>query len=333
MNAHGPELPPFSRRRLVLVLGLALVASAGAFWLSMQRQLPRDARFGIEALPGLAGQLPNVDRIQLRTAAGTVTTLARREGHFVVLEQGGYAASGVRVHDLLIALADLRVARRRRVTPAQWPEFGLAPGVRVELGGRLSTVALSIGERTGPENAYVRIGDADEVLEVGPAPVIDAEARAWLAHPLLDIAPGEIRRIASDSGASVRLAPDQPFIAEVVAGGRAARARAHRPDASIVQDLDFDALRPVTGGTTERHATIETYAGLRVDCAGYVEGTHHWLRISAAVATPADTTTFEATRVADAAARLNARAGGFEFDVPAAAYGRLFSAPDPAPGS
>ena len=98
--------PHFTTRRFALVLALGLLASSGAFWLSMQRHLPRDASFGTEALPGLAGRLTEVDRLRLTGADGNTVTLARRAGHFVVEERAGYAADAARVHALLAALAD-----------------------------------------------------------------------------------------------------------------------------------------------------------------------------------------------------------------------------------
>lgn len=326
-----PAAAAMSARRVAVTLVLGLAGASGAFWLSMQRHLPRDASFGVPLEPGLAGRLTDVDRIRIREGGTVRVTLERRAGHFVVLERAGYAADAHAVRDLLASLADLkRVAPIGRARDA--PGRGAPDTVSVELEGRLPPLAFDLGAAAGPDTRYVRTRAAG-LVEAGPAPTVALDPGAWLRHEVIDLRPAEVRRLVFERGALgvalERAAPDAPF---ALAAGRGATppALAGTP-ADLLEHLTLEDVRAVGAGAAGATPSdpvavtrVETFAGLVVECRGHTDGARHWLRVAARYLPGGAATAEEADRARAAAARLGAMEQGYEVDIPADRYARLF---------
>ncbi len=314
--------------RFLVVLLLALLGATGAFWLSLQRHLPRDASFGPSALPGLAGELPQVDHLSITAADGRHVTIERRGESFGIAEFDGYPADRQRVQKLLAALADLHLASR---------DVGHLVNqdgaMTVALSGRLAPRQIRIGPAAGPETAYVRIDAADAIGIAGPAPPVDADAGHWLASPLVDIADGAVRRLvyAADTAPLdvARPAPGAPFAwAGARTGTPTAEALATAP-ATLVVALPVLGARALNRSEPFIAQTVvETFDGLRIEFAGRADPGRHWLRYRAGTVPAPGAAADEIEHARRLAARLQVLGQAFEVDIPAARYAILFPAAD-----
>jgi hypothetical protein len=259
----------------------------------------------------------------------------RTAGHFVVAERDGYAADGARVHALLAALADLKIAEHHRVPPEGWA--GMGGGTRIELGGRLPPLLVTLGQAVGPENAYVRVGAATEVLEVGPAPQVPVQATYWIRQRLLDIAPATVRRLEYGTPPAVlaleREGPGLGFAWGGPRAGQRAPAALAAAEPTLASALDINDVRRATAAAAcAAHTALETRAGLRVElCARGVTDGRHWLSLATRYVPGAGLAPEESDRAREAAATIAAATAGFEFDIPAARYAEIFPTAAPEP--
>jgi hypothetical protein len=314
--------------RFVVVLVLALLGATGAFWLSLQRHLPRDASFGPSALPGLAGELPAVDRVTITAGDGRRVTLDRRGESFGIGEFDGYPADRQRLQSLLTALADLHLASRDIGR-----DVGQDGAVTVTLSGRMTPRLIRIGPAAGPDTAYVRIGPATTTGIAGPAPPLDAEARHWLATPLLDIADDEVSRL-------VYHADTAPLdMARPARGARftwaGTRSGSPMPEALATAPATLAVALPVLGARAKTddlpfgpQTLVETFGGLRLEFAGRTRDGQHWLRFRAATVPAPGAADDDAERARRLAARLQLLGTAFEVEIPAERYATLFPAAD-----
>jgi hypothetical protein len=309
--------------RFAIVLLLALLGVAGAFWLSLQRHLPRDTAFGPVALSGLAGELTLVDRIVITGNDHRQVTLERRGETFAVAEFDGYPADRKRVQTLLAALADLRLA-------AADAGHGAVDdtATTVELTGRLAPRRVRIGRSAGPDTYSVTIEPTGATGVAGPLPPLDTEADHWLSSPLLDIADSEVHRLVytADTAPLVveRASPGEPF------AWSGSRAGTPTPPAVAASPATLAAALPVLGARRLAASTpfvartaVETFSGLRVEFAGHVSDGRHWLRFAASVVPATNPSGDDQERARRLAARLQAIGAAFEVDVPAERFASL----------
>lgn len=307
-----------------MVLLLALVGATGAFWLSMQRNLPRDPNFGPVALPGLAGELPNVDRITLSAADGSHVTLVRAGTSFGVGEFANYPADRHRVHELLTALADLHLASgdgRRAIDETH--------AVTVDLAGRLSERRLLIAPAPGPEIVYVRLAGSATVGIAGPPPPIDTDPHHWLASPLIDIGAAQLSRIGYhvDTAAPLELvrdAPEAPFALGGSRPGTTVSPLLATAEPDLGAGLEVVGARPRAPAPFAPMTTLETFAGLRVEFSGRQEAAHHWLSLEARLVPPHHAPADDVERAKRLADRLNAIGSAYEIEISAERFAALF---------
>lgn len=310
--------------RFAIVLLLALLGAAGAFWLSLQRHLPRDTAFGPIALPGLAGELPLVDRIVITDHDHRQVTIERHGEAFAVAEFDGYPADRKRVQALLAALADLRIAAQDAGRDAVDDA-----ATTVELTGRLATRRVRIGRPAGPDAYSVKIDPAGATGTAGPLPPLDTQASHWLSSPLLDIADADVRRLiyASDTTPLIleRASPGGPFAwAGSRAGSPTPPALAASP-ATLATALPVLGARRLTGSTPfVARTAVETFGGLRVEFAGRVADGGHWLRFAAHPLPATHAGGDDEERAHRLATRLQAIGAAFEVEVPADRFAILF---------
>ncbi len=314
-----------SATRFALFLVLALAGATGAFWLSMQRTLPRDTDFGPPVLPGLAGELPLVDRITLSARGEPRVTLVRRGSAFGVAEFGGFPADRRRVHELLTALADLHFAGR-----ATGPPIAAEQGIRIDLSGRLTPRSLLVGAPAGADTAAVQVLPGETSGIAGHIATIETDSVRWLISPLFDVQPDEVARLSYlVNGASLELA--RPAVGAPLSwtGARAGQptpaALATSPPSQFEQ-LDILGARPL--GTNRRfvaETVVETFQGLRLELAGHrdADGTC-WLSLRAsAVPAGADDDAEHARRLAE---KLNTIGSEYEMAIRSERFDRLFPA-------
>lgn len=312
-----------SATRFALFLVLALAGATGAFWLSMQRTLPRDTNFGPPALPGLAGELPLVDRITLSARGEPRVTLVRKASTFGVAEFGGFPADRRRVHELLTTLADLHFAGR-----ATGPPIAAAQGVRIDLSGRLAPRSLIIGAPAGADTAVVQVLPGENSGIAGRVATIETDRRRWLASPLFDVQPDEVARLSylvrGESLELARPAAGAPFAWTGARAGQPTPAALATSPPTQFEQLDIVGARPL--GTNRRfvaEAVVETFQGLRLELAGHrdTDGTC-WLSLRASAATAGGTDDAEhARRLVE---KLNTIGSEYEMAIKSGRFDRLF---------
>jgi hypothetical protein len=340
-------------KRFLVLLVAALAVVTFAFWLSTQRYLPRDAAFGSRALPELEPALNDVTSLRIvGPGDAPPVTLERLDGRWHVAERG-YPADASRVRALLLSLAELEVVERKTADAANYPRLGVeevqlpaAQGFRIEIRGLDRPLALTFGREAQPGSGYVRRADAAEVLLVRPRIDVDREPRAWLARPVLDVAPARVQSFAiARSGAP-------PWRGEKGSRADAAFALAglppgrepYAPDAAeavagMLAGLDFEDVRRADATAAEAEharASVTTFDGLVVTVVGREDADARWLRFEVAY-DPALAARFPPGAGDDApggeqvraeADRLAATTRGWWYRVGADRYDRTFRAID-----
>ncbi|WP_420402751.1 DUF4340 domain-containing protein [Nisaea sp.] len=146
------------------------------------------------AFPGLADGIPDIARIEMswnRDGAVEQVTVAREDGIWRILEQGGYPADTGRVRDFVLSLAELKLVEAKTADPGRYGRLGVAD---VEEAGSEATRVRLLG-REGGVLADVLIGN--ERTDGTGAPMVyirpGNEARSWLALGRVD----DVQRAAS----------------------------------------------------------------------------------------------------------------------------------------
>lgn len=340
-------------KRFLALLVAALAVISFAFWLSTQRYLPRDAAFGARALPELEPALNDVTGLRIVGPGNApLVTLDRPDGRWQVAERG-YPADASRVRALLLSLAELEIVEPKTADAANYARLGVedvnapgAQGFRIEIRGLDRPLALVVGREAQPGSGFVRRADAAEALLVRPRIDVDRDPRAWLARPVLDVAPGRVQAFEiARTGArpwrgEKRSRAEATFALAGVPRGRDLYA----PDAADVvagtlASFDFEDVRradAAPAGGEDARATFRTFDGLVVTVVGRVEADARWLRFDVAY-DPAQTARFPPGAGDDApggeqvraeADRLGATTGGWWYRVSPDRYDRTFRAID-----
>jgi hypothetical protein len=186
----------------VLALSLAAAAAIGAaILLAPDRTAPPAVDQPTAAFPGIAERLASAATIEVARHDGRVTL--RRDGdRWLIAERGGYPARPERVRELLVGLAELRLAEPRTANPELLSRLGLEDPLQQGATGTLlrvldasgATLAeLVIGRRrvrTGgnlPETAYVRRpAETQAWLAEGRLPA-DHDPNLWLPRDIANI--------------------------------------------------------------------------------------------------------------------------------------------------
>lgn len=205
----------------VFVLSLAAAAAIGAaILLAPDRTAPPAMDRPVAAFPGIAARLPAAATIEIIRHDGRATL--RREGEqWTVAERGGYPARQERVHELLVGLAELRLAEPRTANPDLLARLGLEDPLGAGAAGTLLRVLdasgaplaeLVVGRRrvrTGgnlPETAYVRRPAEHQAwLAEGRIPG-DHDPNLWLPRDIANIPRDRFRE------ASIARGENEPFL-------------------------------------------------------------------------------------------------------------------------
>jgi hypothetical protein len=178
--------------RLAAVTALVVLAAVAAILVRQDATVTalKDTR----AFPGLEDRIPDIARIEMswsRDGAVEQVTVARDDGIWRILEQGGYPADTGRVRDFVLSLAELKLVEAKTADPERYARLGVADvsdagseATRVRMLGRDGDVLADV--LIGKERAS---GTGAPMVYIRPA----AEARSWLALGRVD----DVQRAAS----------------------------------------------------------------------------------------------------------------------------------------
>jgi Domain of unknown function (DUF4340) len=189
-----------SRQRFLALLAAAVLAIAGALYLSTQRNLQREPH-GTALLPSLAGEMNTVTGLNVRRGSAAAVTLHEQSGHWTVAERGDYPADVPKLRKLLLALSDAKIIEEKTSNPANFPAIGVedpslpgATGAQISITARDGKHAVIIGKPVGAGN-FVRREGENTSYSVEPGISFETDPRFWIDSRLLDLAAANIRSI------------------------------------------------------------------------------------------------------------------------------------------
>ncbi len=319
-----------SARRVaaLLVAGLALVAFA--MWIASQRHLERATLAGDLVLPDLEHHVNTVTEIGLRKGDGTRTTLKKDGAGWSVGERGWPADPG-KLRKLLLDLGALNIVEEKTRLPANYPQLGVqdlnapkATGTRIEVISPGQTWALIVGKSSNAKSGYVRVANASQSLLAAPLLTVDADPKGWLDRALIDLAPERVRQVEErpTEGAAFSATRDKKeqtdfTVTPVPKGRELTGPGVADPISGSLSSLNFDDVGKAAAAATPKasHALFRTFDGLEVDVAGRKDGTRSLVTLS---------TRATAKQTEAEAQRLNARLGGWQFEIPDYKYAAIF---------
>ncbi len=197
------------RNRLLVLVFLISAALA----LVLEQPWRGDAIARTEAqvrplFPRLARELDAVAKVEIHTPAGLAVSLERRGEGYVVLEKHGHPADGLRLEQLLEALAALDTSETVSTNPAKRGVYGVdeATGTRVRVfdgrGGLLADLVAGKLRSQDPNQLvelrldfYVRPADGDEVLLVEELGAPATEPDRWLTRRFFPVRMEELESL------------------------------------------------------------------------------------------------------------------------------------------
>jgi hypothetical protein len=310
-----------TRGRFIALLIAALVAIAGAMYLSTQRYLPRDPH-GTPLLPALANELGSVTSMSIRKgSAAPVVTIHKQGVQWTVAQRADYPADIPKLRKLLQDLSDAKIREEKTSNPASYAIIGVedplragAAGAEIEVVAQDGKHAVIVGKPVGAGN-FVRRANEKTSFVVEPGISFETEPRFWIDSRLLDIPTAKIRSIEvklasapaytlhraakgggnAAEGKSAAAQVDGDFVlAEVPPTRTAADPRTLAPlptafsgltaeDVTPVADIDFSKPSIVTLGMAD---------GSSVTLTGTAIGDKRWIQVAA----PADASLSAKTR-------------------------------------
>lgn len=291
------------QRGLWILIGVAMLALAGAWWISHKRQpLQEDATAALPLIPGLEAGLNEVEQVRITTAGNVLqATLLRQDSGWSLEQRAGWPVDVGKLRDVLLKLARAKRVESKTDNPALYYKLGVediatadTPGVLLELEGLAQPVKLVIGRNvTRGSGTFVRHADEAQSWLADADLALDTSAANWLERDLLDIASGRI--------ASVEVTPLAGPKIEIVAAEAGANGdfvlrnppRGREPASDFVADatagflaaLRFDdlvsgeaATAPESGTT---RAQFRTKEGVTVDVVHWSVDDRQLVQLSA----------------------------------------------------
>jgi hypothetical protein len=326
----------------VVVWGVVAVLLLGAgVFLSMRRADLQADLGGSTVFPDLQAALGEVSEIRFSKGDGSRTTLRKDGAGWTVVERQ-FPADPVKVRELALALANLRVVERKTAQKESYPKLGVeatdspsATGTLVEVVAGQKTWSLIVGKGAEGRAVYVRKPAEAGSLLAQPLVTADPDQKRWIDRLIVDLPGSKIHEVAVKpaSGPAYLLSRAAPGAAELtltpVARGRSpASNMVLSGPAESLSAFHFDDVRAATAppaGAVDT-ATYRTFDGQVIEFTGHREGDKRFLRV-------------KAQRDAALAARFPPTAPAAAIATPAAAdaggqeTAKAAPAPSPAPAS
>lgn len=246
-------------KQLILLVGVAAILGGIAFWINHQEeQLMRPAGTGDKAFPALA--VNEVAGITLQSATMT-TTVAQAEGLWRVKGKFNYPADFTRVRELVNKLADLKVLRTLRTTPAERADLQLlTPAdptatnaarraaflelvdrngrqlLRLHVGTQHSAQSSGMGMGGYPDGRFLMSDDGTVILVGDPMQELESQESEWLAPNFLTVNATEIEKI------EVKGATNGAIQAAKTAAGGALTVQGSIPEGKEVDEAKMSRL-------------------------------------------------------------------------------------------
>lgn len=300
-----------SRQRFVLLLIAALVAIAGASYLTGKRNQSPTSEGGA-LFPSLAAEMNSVTSVEVRKGSATASLTVHKVGdQWTVAERHDYPADIAKLRKALTALRDAKIVEEKTSDPARYSIIGVddpskpgATGVEITVTGA-AQYAVIVGKSVG-EGSFVRRPADKQSYSVEPAISVEPEPRYWIDSRLLDVPAAQIQRIDFKpvSGAPFSIhrlnATDNTFALDgAPAGRKPLDGHALAPSPTTLTNLTAEDVGPAAdvdfGQSAQAVFTLTD--GNVLTLTGAVAGDKHWLLVKstkdAALTTKTDGRAFE----------------------------------------
>jgi hypothetical protein len=290
------------RRGFLILLGATAVSVAGAAAaLLTGGETVSTAPPGERALPKLAPNLGQIARLRI-TRGAMKANFQLDDGHWVVIEKGGYPADEAKIHRMLSALADLTLIEPKTNRPELYsrlslddPANGKATEIVVQnkagdIVGQL-IVGRSRPDRLGIGNdgVYVRRVGGDRAWLARGSLDVSGDVADWLDRRILDVPAGRFRKMVftgatgdvvtiSRAGMTANFAVENP-----PPGTKLKDARAISMPATALEGLDLtdvapasEVKPPATGTATAEYTTFD---GLDFRITLFPRGKADWIAV------------------------------------------------------
>lgn len=321
------------RPRFVLTLfALAVLCAAGALWAGgLRTETSQAVLEGARVLPDLRDRLDRIVRVEVQQADGGYALEERGDG-WVAASEHGYPVETERVNRLLVSLANLEKIEPKTADPERFKRLAVgnpeqdpqARLVRLETAEGDAVAELIVGRqrhiRTGRADSgtYVRRPDGDQAwLAAGLADLSD-DIYPWLRTDVINVAPGDIRRIEVsrvDGGRLLAVRPERGAPAMAIGSvpeGAQLDVGKVRKLGSLLSDIKFDRVDPAETFQPDRRVAqtvVRTFDGLTLTIDVLRRDERYWLTFEVAASGDAN------PEAADRAKALSHRIEGWTYQV------------------
>lgn len=300
-------------RRTVPVL-VAVIVGLLLMLLVLRGQDGSDAP-GQPLLPDFKAVANDTTRVTiLGPDADEALTLERIDDAWVVGTRDNYAADVGKLRPLIIALADASILEEKTSDPALYEKLGLddpesgGSGSKVTVAGPDFAYAVILGNTTQGKFRYARDAAAAGSYLIDQDPELPLAADDWLLPDLLDIGAARVRqvRIAHADGETIALAKDTQeqtdfSVLDIPAGRELSYATVANGIAGVLGKLQLSDVRRRVAAPAATTVEFDTWDELR---------------ISAEIVTDDEDTWVSFTATGGDAEAINARLGGWQYQLP-----------------
>jgi len=168
---------------------------------------PIDEAIGTPLFPGLKEKLSDVNEVRFR-AGNEMTTIARRDDVWVVVQKDDYPASFSKLSGFLGSLAEAKYAERKTARPENFDALGVtgidndsskATWVSVHTNDGSTYETLIGNEAGGRKGRYVRKPEEDQVWLVDKITAATGDPVKWIEPVVLSIDSDQVSQVTHRS--------------------------------------------------------------------------------------------------------------------------------------
>jgi hypothetical protein len=284
-----------NRQRFGLLVVVALVAIATAFYVSTRRNAPHETP-GLALLPALPDDLNAVTAVTVRKGSAKPTLTLHKDGQrWSVAERADYPADVSKLRLLLVALRDAKIVESKTADPARFSQIGVEDPVDAGAAGAEVAVltaggksAVIVGKTVGNGN-FVRRQGENRAYSVEPSISVETEPKFWIDARLIDVPVALIQSIEFKPAAGAayalhRLNPaDNTFSLDGVPAGRKAKdGHALAPSPSMLTGLNAEdvAAANTIDFASPTQVTVTLTDGKVLTLIGAAVADKHWIQVT-----------------------------------------------------
>jgi hypothetical protein len=318
-------------RRVGALIVAALVVILLGLWLSSRKNANPESIAGQPVMKTLKAQLNEVSEVRVSRGDGSRVTLKKQPTGWLVGERE-YPADAGKVRKLLIDLSALSTVEAKTSDPSKYSQLGVedvttptAAGTRIDLVTPEKVNGVIVGKTAGMKSGYVRAADVKQSVLATPQIVAEADPKRWIDTTLVDIPESRIKEIevSPASGPSYRVTREKKEQTDFTVTGVPKGRELSSPSAAnpVAGELAMLALTDVRKAPSAdapakpERAVFRTFDGLEIQVLGVKDGDRHFVSL---------VPTSSAKETGSEVQALEARARGWQFEIPAYKYDGFF---------